>query len=475
MFEPIDPKIREKAAMAIDEAAVHRLFDPIANAKILSPAECDKICTNIYALLKLTRNTELSDEDFWTEFQQRFGFASEVDKIIPINAANLCPEPTELLDSANTLRLAYNNNVAQQVRMAEGERVQQLEQARELLVEGVGLDSTNPDDVQSVAMVRNASEANNAIGCGFRNWSSSERENVVLWSENHPTNLEAWRLRAEWNNPEGLFDIIIVDFDPNASDAEIQQAFTDNINEQTRFCAYSKTSNGSGFRIPDTVTQGIWNHVQTNSYDCHIHIDGTMVWGAESVNLSTPYCHSFISSAHKWFLGPKETGLFWMSKDKVQNFMPSIFAYDYKITIGDWQDMPDTALRFELLGQRDDVNLITLATTQMMWTSLQINNPYDRVAELATYLIDGLEARNPGRWTFVTPLNPARRWGVVRIEAPIGNRGINLYDWIYEASEYRIAGSGDDATFRLCPHIYNTKADIDLAIEGMNAWYDLPQ
>src|SRR5207245_1829993 len=102
-------------------------------------------------------------------------------------------------------------------------------------------------------------------------------------------------------------------------------------------------------------------HVQNERLNCHVHIDGTMEWGARAVDLSRPRCHSFVSSAHKWFLGPKETGILYMSPDKVQNFAPSIFAYDYKIEIGNWADMPKSALRFELLGQRDDVNIITLA------------------------------------------------------------------------------------------------------------------
>jgi selenocysteine lyase/cysteine desulfurase len=474
MFEATDRTTVEAAASAMNEGLLHQLLDPSVTAGALSASACGDMCSDLAGLLQFILTSPLQGEEFWAAFQKQFGFASVADRVTPMNAANLCPEPLSLLNTANQLRLSYNVNLAQQVRMAQGIRVQQLELARSLLAQGVGL-----SDPHDLAIVRNASEANNAVSCGFRNWRSADgtgqRDNVVLWSENHPTNLEAWKLRSEWNQPEatgGLFDIHVVSFDPAASDDAITRAFTDKIDQRTRFVSYSAISNASGFRIPDKVNEGIWKHVQDKHPDCHVHIDGTMAWGARQVNLSQPYCHSFVSSAHKWFLGPKETGVFFMSKDKVKNFTPSIFAYDYKITIGRWQDMPDTALRFELLGQRDDVNIISLAATQIVRLALGPREPYQRVAELGQYLIDLLD-QSKGRWQLVTPHDPDRRWGVIRVHAPRDGRPASLYNWLYDAPEYRISGSGDDKTFRLCPHIYNTKADIERAVKGMNAWYDL--
>jgi selenocysteine lyase/cysteine desulfurase len=323
--------------------------------------------------------------------------------------------------------------------------------------------------VNDLAIVRNASEGNNAISCGYRGWSliPAERSNAVLWSENHPTNLEAWRLRAQYGrNPENpLFDIRLVSFQSNASEADITRAFTSRIDARTRLVSFSETANSTGFRIPEGVISNIWEHVQQQPL-CHAHIDGTMAWGARRVDLSSPLCHSFVSSAHKWFLGPKETGILYMNPDKAENFVPSIFAYDYKITVPeDWRDMPKNALRFELIGQRDDVNIITLAWTQMMWDMLEDRKPDERVAYLAQYLMRKLLESG---WELITPQDPTRSWGVVRVHADKGGRQKSLYDWLYD--NVHIAGSGNDKTFRLCPHIYNTLADIDRAVEGMNTW-----
>lgn len=482
MFEPTNFDDAIAAAQRITTETIHDIFDGHVGAGLLSRPACDAICKELDPLLSLIKGP-LRGEPFWQAFQRQFGFATP-ERVTPMNAANLCPEPTALIRAANLLRIAYNDNVAQQTRTAGGLRVEQIQRTRRSIA--ASLNIADPNDL---ALVRNSSEANNAISCGYRDWrvtnKPKELDTVVVWGQNHPTNLEAWRLRRDWHarsrpsNDDGRagdpFRLIVVDFKPDDPDDKILEAFTRAIDEKTRFVSYTETTNGSGFRLPDSVISGIWKHVQDKPYDnCHVHVDGTMSWGARPVNLATPYCHSFVSSAHKWFMGPKETAVFYMAKEKAKNFSPSIFAYDYKIEIGNWDELPASALRFELIGQRDDVNLITLEMTQLMWTALAIHKPYERVAQLGELLVDLLQQ---SRWTLVTPSAATRRWGIVRVAAPTEIPTNSLYGWMYDQNrKHRIGGSGGseknplEHTFRLCPHIYNTEQDIRNAVDGMNEW-----
>lgn len=470
MYDPIDEK---QAAVIADGVQVNDLIEPLEQAGVISGACASLVRGKMRELFKAVEAGDGADadEDYWRNLQQHWGFAElpEGERITPMNAANLCPAPTVIIESINLLRTEYNNNVSQQKR--QGRRLCQMRRARELVAQGLGLD--DPDDV---AIVRNASEANNAINCGYQGWDPDGNDNVVLWRENHPTNLEAWNLRAQWNGggrPSGggqeRFGVRIVDFATDASDQEVAASFIDRIDSRTRFVTFTETSNGNGFRIPEAVVKKIWQHIQDQDLDCHLHIDATMTWGARPINLRRhPYCHSLVSSAHKWFLGPKETGILYMAKEKARNFMPSIFAYDEAIDIHiPWTDMPDNAQRFALLGQRDDVHIINLDLAEELWLKLAPKKPYERVGALAKKLKEKLVEHD---WELVTPEDMSRSWGVVRIRAPKEGRSSNLYNWLYEA--YRIAGSGDDDTFRLCPHIYNTMDDIDRAVQGMNAWRD---
>lgn len=485
MFEDHDRDTALAISDRITNEYVLSLLQGYVEADLIAEDHRLAILAKIMPLLNLIRSPTIQGEMFWELFQRHFGFYSAIPKIVPMNAANLCPEPDALINISNLLRTIYNRNVAQQVRTGGGERVRQIENVRERLANAFNL-----RDSKDLALIRNSSEGNNAINCGYHGWTRtndlSRLDTVIVWDENHPTNLEAWRLRRDahrgvrYNDdeprPGDPFRLIVVALDRDDSADTIAQKFIAHINEQTRFVAFSETSNGNGMRIPNEAISKIWNYVESGRFPhCHIHIDGTMSWGTRRVNLGNAQCHSFVSSAHKWFLGPKETAVLYIDKRKAKNFLPSIFAYDYKITIGPWDKMPDNALRFEMLGQRDDVNLITLDTTQLVWDALAQRAPYERVVHLAERLKNALKHHN---WRLRTPEESWKSGGIVRIEAPKkeDQRSPSLYDWMYDAARtHRFGGSGGSEspelqTFRLCPHIYNTEADIDNAVASMNAW-----
>ena len=62
------------------------------------------------------------------------------------------------------------------------------EESRKLLAEFLG---TTPEEI---VITRNTSESNNFISSGVALGPSDE---VVLYSDNHPTNLNAWREKAK--------------------------------------------------------------------------------------------------------------------------------------------------------------------------------------------------------------------------------------------------------------------------------------
>jgi selenocysteine lyase/cysteine desulfurase len=489
MFEPLDPESALDRSRRITDRYVSDALQGYVDADIIADDERQAVLALLHPLFDLIRESP-KGEEFWRAFKRHFGFHSARPRIVPMNAANLCPEPEPLIAAANLLRIAYNRNVAQQVRTAGGARVAQLENVRIRLAGSLGLP---PERKNDLALIRNSSEGNNAIHCGFRDWTRTsdlaQLDTVVVWDDNHPTNLDAWRLRRDparrpRNDREkpdtpqegDLFELIPVKLDRLDNSDQIARAFIRRIDKRTRFVTFSETSNGSGMRIPEKAIEDIWRHVASSAHrDCHVHIDGTMSWGARPVDLSRAHCHSFVSSAHKWFMGPKETAVFYMRKDRAVRFTPSIHAYDYQIKVPAWDKLPDDALRFELLGQRDDVNLITLDLTQMMWDLLAAHQPYARV----THLADSMKRQLlNSRWRLKTPESAETSAGIVRVEAPKKNHreSPSLYDWMYDpAREHRFGGSGGseapgEQTFRLCPHLYNTEEDIDRAVASMNAW-----
>lgn len=468
MAESSDPNVR----------AIHALFESLHEHRVISHDCFQRSLERLTTLLTALRRHDLGDDEYWKLVRSQWAFASTTK--IPMNAANLCPRPLALTEALGDLRVCFDENVSQQRRTDYFANLVLL--AKQSIAKGLGC---SPDDL---AIVRNASEANNAINCGYRGWS--DKAKVVLWKENHPTNNTAWKLRAEWSPGDvgvrpSRFTIVEIPSEPGTDWQAISAAFIAAIDENTRFVSFSETSNGNGWRIPRRAIQAIYQHVETRYPKCHVHVDGAMSWGAQDIALAGPgpnrlHCHSFSASAHKWFCGPKETGILFMDPRKVSQFQPSIFAYDYRILVPErWQDLPKTAQRFEMIGQRDDVGIIALYFAQLVHDAINGSTKRSvakRVAQLGIYLKDKLVKDD---WKLITPPGDQLGLAVVRVRAPRKSSSgkPKLYDWLYD--ERDIAGSGGGATpeaetFRLCPHIYNVEADIDRAVAGMNEWRRLP-
>src|SRR5215471_5208175 len=168
-------------ALAGTESLLHQLLDPCVEAGVLSQDEWQQVMEKLHDLMVLIDDRSVGGEDFWTRFRDMFDFAHADPSVVPMSAANLCPEPSALIEAA-----------------------------RKAIAAGLGIKAP-----KNLALVRNASEGNNAVNCGFRNWQASD--NVVLWDKNHPTNLDAWKLRRE----NGRFTVREVSFETDDTDDQI--------------------------------------------------------------------------------------------------------------------------------------------------------------------------------------------------------------------------------------------------------------
>ncbi|MEN8129790.1 MAG: aminotransferase class V-fold PLP-dependent enzyme, partial [Pseudomonadota bacterium] len=191
--------------------------------------------------------------------------------------------------------------------------------------------------------------------------------------------------------------------------------------------------------------------------DVYVHVDGAQSWGSLNLDLKDMDCDSFSASSHKWFCGPKETGVLYVKKKHAPKIWPNTFGYTGHITID--MDLPD-ARRFETLGQRDDAAISAMLDAVKIHQTLGPKTIHDRVVFLADYLKQGLK-KNGAK--LVTPESSEFSHGVVIIDIPEDKRG-KAADMMYNT--FGIAGSTTGG-LRLCPHIYNTEAHVDRAIAGV--------
>ena len=131
---------------------------------------------------------KMNEEDvdkFWLNVRSLFGFEDYAD-CVPINSANLAITWAPLVQCLNAMTIDWNRDISIQKR--ENVFVSIISTARALIAKQLNVDAFD------VAVLRGSSEANSVIHGGL-DWEG-ERNEVVLWWENHPTNdTVAWGTR----------------------------------------------------------------------------------------------------------------------------------------------------------------------------------------------------------------------------------------------------------------------------------------
>jgi isopenicillin-N epimerase len=384
--------------------------------------------------LTALRPLPTTDEAYWRLVRAQFALRAGAR---PMNAANLCPAPRSVVDRVATTMAELEGDVSFQNR-AQYDALR--ERVRERLAAYLGASA------DEIAIVRNTSEANNIVAGGVPLGRGDE---VVLHVENHPTNSVSWDVRAARYG----FVVRRVSVTPEMSAEAMIAAFSAALSPRTRVLSFTDISNVTGIRLPAGALCAL-----ARDRGIHAHVDGAQSFGAFRMNLRELGCDSYATSAHKWFMGPKEVGVLFVRAERAVAIWPSIVG-------NGWGNAAETSLRgarrFETLGQRNDATIAGLDAALDFHETIGAAAIETRVLALATALKE-LLSRIPGA-RLVTPVAPDRSGGVVI--ARFGERDHRaLYQKLYE--DYGVAGAATGG-LRLCPHIYNTQDDVAHAAQAV--------
>lgn len=300
---------------------------------------------------------------------------------------------------------------------------------------------------EGVAILRNASEANCVIANGVPLRPGNE---VILFDQNHESNLDSWRARA---TRDGLVLRILRTPTDAPGGAAVVAAIDAAINPQTRVIAISHLMNRSGFMVPAAA---IGAHARARHL--WFHLDGAQSFGWRPVDLAAIGCTSFSASTHKWMLGPTEAGLLYVDPAKVDAVAAPIVSVDYWLGHG---AEAAGARRFERTGQRDDARLGGIAAALDRIEAIGLPRIQAEVEALADRLRTGLEAL-PGVRTnrMATELSgPIVR---AHFDAPTP---FVVADRLWRRARVALTPGAD--SLRFSPHAYNSRADVDIAVAAL--------
>jgi selenocysteine lyase/cysteine desulfurase len=225
------------------------------------------------------------------------------------------------------------------------------------------------------------------------------------------------------------------------------------LKPNTRVVAFTHISNITGFRLP---ANEICAAIKARG-DIYVHVDGAQTWGAVDVNLKDMGCDSFSGSAHKWFMGPRETGILYVSEANVERVWPNIVSVP-------WGRDEETSLvgarKFEALGQRDDATIAGLVAAAEFHREITPAGIEKRSMDISNYLRLGLAELDIG---LLSPTNPAFTSSVVIVPAP-RKRAMNIVTKIFDDSGIITAPVNG---LRMAPHVYNTRDHVDRIIASI--------
>lgn len=171
--------------------------------------------------------------------------------------------------------------------------------------------NANPEEL---AITRNATEGMNVVA---RSLKLQQGDEVIITSEEHIGGSAPWMaLQNEIGIKVKVVDIL-------GKEEKILKLIKSAISNRTKVISISHITCTTGTVLPVKKIIEFCKKNQIQSV-----IDGTQALGQISLNLKSLQPNFFIASCHKWFFGPKGTGILYMNQDFLNN-TPPLFAGAY--------------------------------------------------------------------------------------------------------------------------------------------------
>lgn len=219
--------------------------------------------------------------------------------LIHLNTASLGATPSVVLDRTV---LAWQELESSPVRMAYGKSGDTVLSATERVREqAAGFLGCEPEEL---LVTRCTTDAMNTVAQGMR-WSAGDR--VLTTDQEHHGGSVCWAYQAQRHGV--VIDPVAIAPDDHDS-AAIVRRFAEAITPVTRVISVSHVITSTGLRMPIAEISAM-----ARERDILCVVDGAQAVGGIPVDVKALGCHAYATSGHKWLMGPKGTGLLYVSRD----------------------------------------------------------------------------------------------------------------------------------------------------------------
>ncbi|NUM67995.1 aminotransferase class V-fold PLP-dependent enzyme [candidate division KSB1 bacterium] len=310
---------------------------------------------------------------------------------------------------------------------------------------------------EELAYMRNATEGIAIVCNGL---PLKRGDEVITTTHEHVGNTLSWLARQKRDG------IVMKAFEPSTHSAqENLERMQKLLTKRTRALSIPHITTSTGQILP--VKQiGEWAAANKLWY----FVDGAQAAGMLPMNLHEIGCHAYAASGHKWLLGPKGTGLLYVRADAL-DLIESKYLGGYSNT-GEF-DMMTGAFQFHPTAQRYEYGTVStplfagLGAAMEFLLKIGMENIWRRDHAMATALKEGLLKLGV---EVNSPQNPEEHGAIITFTLRNMERS-KLQNFLAEKYQLRTRGiyeGGLDA-IRISLHLYNSFADVDKVLEGVQA------
>jgi isopenicillin-N epimerase len=292
-----------------------------------------------------------------------------------------------------------------------------------------------------LALVRNATEANNAVTNGI---DLKPGDEVLLTDQEHPGG------RCPWEQKAARFGVKLNTValpKPPATADEIVDRFEKALTPRTRLAFFSHITTMTGVILPAKEICAM-----AGKRGVLTHVDGAHAIGQISLDLHDIGCDFYTSSPHKWLMAPKGTGTLFVREEHLKDLWVNIAT-------ANWNNYDMKAYRFSWLGTSNLSVMVGLKAALDFHQQLGPDIVYARIHELASQVRERVARYPQAR---IVNASADRFYGGMVCFEPADEKAKPLFERAAkECAARRIRVVGDATHFRVSTHIFTQPAELD--------------
>ena len=301
---------------------------------------------------------------------------------------------------------------------------------------------------KEIALTRNATDGTNLTINGL-DWRKGDE--ILLSDHEHPSMLFPWTYLQQKG------DIILKRFGISRDSSETVENVRSAITPKTRLLATSHVTSQHGVRVPiEEITTICREH------GILTHIDGAQATGQFPIPVQKIGCDFYTGNIHKWLLGPKGTGFYYVRQERLDEVKPTwVGAGTGHFSDQDGLTPIDQASRFEY-GTLDFGKYAAISAILDWFETLGWKNVEAHMRQLSGYLkaelemIPNVTLYTPHAWEESSAMTT---FSVANMPC----HEVSHHLWERDQILVRLVGEYD--AVRISTAVFNTKEEVDLLLK----------